>query len=272
MNQIAANSSRYVVQAADLSTAWAGAFLALAQTGCQQLVPLVVNITGQNGVIAEIPEVREALDARLASSDKLHSTATTSNLIFPEQLWRRHQASGRQEFFRRYREVVYPRLRRAHRQNAKGIYFQRMISYGPNGVDQLSHIIDTWLGGNHRRSAQQIVIFDPTVDHTNSPYMGFPCLDYVAFAADGQGGLSMSALYANHYVFDRAYGNYLGLWHLGSFVAGQIGLEMRQLTCISGVAQLGSIDARDARSLAKSVAAALTSYETGQHLNGRVES
>lgn len=264
MNQILANSRPCVIQAANLSVAWAHAFLALEQTAGRELIQLVVSIRGDKGVADEIPAVRTALDARLALYSKLHSSATTGNLIFPEQLWRRHHNQGRKEFFRRYREVIYPRLRRAHPQNAKGVYFQRMIAYGPNGIDQLSHIIDTWLGGNHRRSAQQVVIFDPAVDHSNTPYMQFPCLDYLAFAADRHGGVSLSAFYANHYIFDRAYGNYLGLWHLGAFVAGELGLEMRQLTCVAGVAQLGTIDTGAARSLAESISAALIPDEAAQ--------
>ena len=48
-------------------------------------------------------------------------------------------------------------------------------------VNQLDHIIDTFRRGNHRRSALQVSIFDPTRDHKHCRQLGFPCLHQVAF-------------------------------------------------------------------------------------------
>jgi hypothetical protein len=49
----------------------------------------------------------------------------------------------------------------------------------------------------------------------------------------------MSAFYATQYMFERAYGNYLGLWRLGQFVAHETKRQMWELDCFVGVAMLG---------------------------------
>lgn len=254
------NSRPLTVASDNLSIAWGRAFLALLEPGVSDLIPLIVTLSGfQNGAPSEVPEIRLVLDEHLASnSRKFCQTATTANLIFPENLWHLHRHRGRATFFHRYLDVIFPRIQRADRRNADGTYFQRLLAYGPARVNQLAHLIDTRLQGNLRRSALQAVIFDPTRDHKRSPYMNFPCLDYVAFAPDPTGGLSLTAFYANQYLFDRAYGNYLGLCALGRFVAEELGLEFRRLTCVAGIAQVGSIrNKATARLIGTQIAAAL---------------
>jgi hypothetical protein len=109
------------------------------------------------------------------------------------------------------------------------------------------------------------MVFDPSRDHSSRPYLPFPCLDHVAFAPDGAGGLSLTAFYANQSIFDRAYGNYLGLCALGRFVAGELGLEFRQLTCVAGVAQLpsSSVTKTKARVLASEISGVLPATVEG---------
>jgi hypothetical protein len=57
-------------------------------------------------------------------------------------------------------------------------------------------------------------------------------------------------------VFDRGYGNYLGLCRLGSFMAGEMGLTFRQLTCVVSCAELGTLSKGDAKGLLKKIHAA----------------
>jgi hypothetical protein len=82
-------------------------------------------------------------------------------------------------------------------------------------------------------------------------------LDYVAFSPGKDGGLSMTAMYAMQYVHERAYGNYLGLCALGRFIAGDLGLTFRRLTCIAAVARLGSLHRGRARMMASELSALL---------------
>ena len=46
------------------------------------------------------------------------------------------------------------------------------------------------------------------------------------------------ALYPMHWLYERAYGNYLGLARLGEFVASQVGRTFTRLTCVAATAQL----------------------------------
>lgn len=242
------------ISCSDLSLSWAKAFTALLAPGVDSLVPLIVNISQfSGGAPPETNNIRAALQSRLKADDRLYSVETTANTIFPENLWFRYRNQGREAFFRRYLDVILPRLKRADDRNQSGTYFERMLSYGSEPVNQLARILDGWDRGLRRRSALQVMLFDPSRDHSDRPYLPFPCLDHVAFARDRAGGLSVTAFYANQYVFDRGYGNYLGLCALGRFVAEELGLQFRQLTCVAGVAQLPtrSISKARARALAR---------------------
>ena len=148
----------------------------------------------------------------------------------------------RHQLYDRYRRII-PRVLR-YRLNRYGVYFQRLIGYDhddtyKNGINQLEHIIQTWYRGNHRKSALQAAIFDPRKDHTNQRMRGFPCLQQVAFAPQGVDGLMVTGLYATQYIFERAYGNYLGLCRLGQFMAHEMGKQLTQVNCVASSAQAG---------------------------------
>lgn len=80
---------------------------------------------------------------------------------------------------------------------------------------------------------------------------GFPCLQQIAFAPCGRDGLIITGFYAMQYIFERAYGNYLGLCRLGEFIAAQLGLKLVQMNCISNIAVLGETKIGALRSLEK---------------------
>lgn len=238
-------SSFEPVQSPDVAVAWAKALRLVTKKGVDEVAPLIVNIGGfDDGFPEENQAIRKEADALLEAAKSKKETLcpidTTANLIFPENLWLRYRNDGRKVFFDRYRGPLAKRLKKADQRNRKGTYFLRMISYGEDGQDQLSHVLDAWDGGTHRRSALQVVVFDPNVDHTRQPFLGFPCLDYITFTPNtADKTLSMMALYADQWLVDRGYGNYLGLCRLGRFVAEQMKLRFAQLTCIASCAQIG---------------------------------
>lgn len=168
------------------------------------------------------------------------SCETVASTIFPTSLW--NPQSDRQQLYDRYRNI-FGRVRKCP-PNRNGVYFQRLIGYGwdpyqQGGRNQLEHIIETWQRGNRRRSALQAAIFDPTKDQTHQRMRGFPCLQQIAFAQSGQDGLTVTGFYATQYMFKRAYGNYLGLFNLGQFMAHEMGLTLRKVVCVSTPAMLG---------------------------------
>ncbi len=218
----------------NLSLAWAEAFLRLMSRGISELIPLWVTVTGfEHGVPVENAEIRIALDKALAEQRKW-SVQTVANTIFPISLW--NPGRPRTELFTRYKEIFH--IVKRCPGNARGVYFQRLIAFGPNEKNQLDHVIQTYLDGNRRRSALQAAIFDPNQDHTNQRQRGFPCLQQVVFTPIGDRGLAVTGLYALQYAFERAYGNFLGLCRLGQFVAHEMGRELTQMNCIATVEKL----------------------------------
>ena len=217
----------------NISSAWARAFLKVVEAG--EISPLVVVVEGLDGSApTEIPKIRSALDREMAEQLGGLSCETVASTIFPTSLW--NPEMDRNELYERYRKI-YGRVKK-HSRNRYGVYFQRLIGFGwdasfDNGVNQLEHIIQTWQRGNRRRSALQAAIVDPRKDHTHQPLRGFPCLQQVAFARDGKDGLSITGFYATQYMFERAYGNYLGLFHLGRFMAREMGLNLTKIVCIA---------------------------------------
>lgn len=221
----------------NISHAWARALLALLAHGAHEIVPLMVSVSITDKPI-EDPHVRNLADAALQGAGK-RPIRTVANTLFPRSMW--NPSAPPETLYARY-SAVLPRILHADRANAHGTYFQRMIAYSPEGtkaeVNQLAHVIATYKAGNHRRSALQLSIFDPTRDHTNQRQRGFPCLHQVAFSPI-QRGLVVTGLYGTQYIFERGYGNYLGLCELGQFVASEFDLPLVQMTCVAAVAELG---------------------------------
>ena len=220
-----------------LSRAWLRA-ISLANNGPRKEVStLIVNLENvANGNPVEDSSIRNKLDEALESNGDF-SVATVASTIFPSSL--RRLGESRQEFFSRYLKV-WPRIN-AIKQNRRGTYFQRLIAYpqpGTGAFNQLDFVVSAYSGGTRRRSALQCAILAPSVDLNATPFQGFPCMQQVAFIPEGENGLRISALYPMHYLWARAYGNYLGLLNLGRFMAQEMGLELTALTCVALVAKL----------------------------------
>ena len=226
------------IEADNISVAWADALRCVIDMG--EITPLTVVFRGfEDGKPLEVEPIRQILDDALDTNAKGLSCNEVANTMFPNSLW--NPEAPREKLYERYRRIM-PRVLK-HRLNWTGVYFQRLIAFGRNanfvGVNQLEHIIQTWHRGNHRRSALQAAIFDPNKDHTDQRQRGFPCLQQVAFAPQGSDGLAVTGFYATQYIYQRAYGNYLGLSWLGRFMAHEMGKQLTQVTCVASLAQRG---------------------------------
>ncbi|MCQ3803385.1 MAG: thymidylate synthase [bacterium] len=251
------------IEEGNLSVAWARAFLHLMARS--EIAPLTVVIRGfDHGEPLEVAPIRELLDDALGAEAKSLSCHKVANTIFPVSLW--NPEADRQQLYRRYRQIMPRVLKDASNRN--GVYFQRLIAYGRNAangdsVNQLEHIIQTWHRGNHRRSALQAAIFDPHRDHTNQRMRGFPCLQQVAFAQQGSDGLTVTGFYATQYIYERAYGNYLGLCRLGRFMAQEMGRQLTQVTCVASPAKRDRTK-RSLQKLARDVERILEQLKAGK--------
>jgi len=233
-----------------ISAAWSRALLQMLKPGVTEIAPMIVSVDldDTTGFDRET-EIQRWLDKTIVelrrsnpACKKLQSTGTVSNTIFPNSMWNPNSADGAEKLFERF-ERAWPKIKKCH-QNRRGSYFQRLTAFRATGderpINQLQHIIDTYRSGNHRRSALQTTVFDPALDHVNSRQLGFPCLHQVAFSPIGTDELRVTGFYASQYIFDRAFGNYLGLCRLGNFMAKQLGLRFTGMTCIASLAQLGT--------------------------------
>jgi hypothetical protein len=232
-------SKLYVAKSNNLSLAWAEIFFRLMETGTSELAPAVIAISefDERSLPVQIPEIHGAIDT--VNNQACRTVAST---IFPNSLWFPDAEDDAQRLYARY-EKVWPVVKKC-RANSHGVYFRRLTAFNPEGsptdqppVNQLQHVIDTYKLGNHRHSALQASIFDPSRDHTNSRRRGFPCLQQVAFGVS-DGTLELTGFYALQHHVPKAYGNCLGLCWLGRFMAKQMGLRLAQVTCIASSLKL----------------------------------
>lgn len=242
-----------VISEDNLSYAWGRAFL-IAMNGNKDLMPLTISIGITDGLPVEDIRIRAAADAALTENSK-YSCAISAMTVFPFKFW---NLSGRphvRQFSKLYMTEYLGRLRARDRLNLKGTYFERMIAFGGvRGKDgkflnetknQLEHTISLWPKNRKhprpKQSSLQVACFDPVKDLNRARRSGFPCLQQVSFTYDDMGGLAVNAYYPTQYIFDRAYGNYLGLCHLGYFMAREMDLELVRLNCFIGRPELGGV-------------------------------
>jgi hypothetical protein len=224
----------HLIEATSISEGWREAFFRVRNAKRAEMVPLLVSINFLADAPIENVEIRNSLDADLAKK-KLPSCSTVAGTIFPYSMW--NASRPRDTLFERYADAL-PIIKR-YPQNRNGVYFERMTEFGTEGINQLKFMLESHEKGNHRRSAMQIGIVDPSKDMTNQRVRGFPCLQQVSFAPYGDNDLAVHGFYGSQYIYQKAYGNYLGLRHLGTFVAHELGRRLTQLHCFTGIAQLG---------------------------------
>jgi hypothetical protein len=257
------------ISSPNISLAWSAALASVIAS--RRISPISVTIAGFQG---ELPDenltIRAALDEALAQNGRV-SCEETAFTIFPYSTWQRLSDAPREVLFERYRRM-YPRLLARDKQKY-GTYFGRLIDYEGikqgkrRVVNQLDHIISTWQRSTAknrrmRSSALQASLFDPAKDHTGQPVRGFPCLQQVGFGYDDEDGLTVSAFYPTQYMFDRAYGNYLGLCHLGLFMAKEMGLKFVRLdTLIASPVLSGGISKKRLKALESTIEAEIAGRE-----------
>jgi len=250
-------NSPLCIEELNLSHAWGRVLLHVLDNSKHRLAPLMVSITGfAEGLPVEDGEIRHTLDTLLAVRGNKYSSKVSALTIFPHDAWVRRGRQPVREFSDWYLQHFLPRLQARDQRNRRGTYFERLVRFqgsqkGEDGVlmpghkNQLEHLVAIWRrdrdnGGSSRRSALQASIFDPLKDHTGGIMLGFPCLQQVSFTYDDADQLAVNAYYPTQFIMDRAYGNYLGLCHLGQFMAQEMGLSLVRLNCFIGLPELGN--------------------------------
>lgn len=237
-----------VIDDTNLSRAWARLLLQILDGAGTEVAPLTLSLSGfdENGAASENPAVRQALDRLLKRKSRL-VVDDVAFTIFPQRLLEMSRGD-RARLFTLYR-ATFPRWQAMNRKaNGRGLYFERMVMYGrgPCNGNQLEWILSQYNSrAGVRRSMLQATTFDPERDHVASAQLGFPCLQQVSFEPTAA-GLVINAFYATQQIFDKAYGNYLGLAQLGAFMAREMGMPLARLNVMVGVAKLERIRKTDA--------------------------
>lgn len=231
----------------NLSRAWSRLLLGILDGAGTEVSPLVLSVTGfdDKGVVPEDPVVRQAVDQLLKRKGRL-KVEDVAFTIFPQRLWEMSRGD-RTRLFTLYR-ATFPRWQAMNKKaNGRGLYFERMVMYGrgPSDGNQLEWILSQYGSrAGVRRSMLQATTFDPGRDHVASAQLGFPCLQQVSFEPTAA-GLVVNAFYATQQIFDKAYGNYLGLAQLGAFMAHEMDMPLARLNVMVGVAKLERITKSD---------------------------
>ena len=264
-SKAAAATEPVVINDDNLGRAWSRLLLRVLEGSGTEIAPLVLSLTGfgKKGTVPEDASVRQALDHLLERKARFKVNAIAFT-IFPQRLWTMSRGA-RSCLFALYRATV-PRWKAMNKKaNGRGLYFERLVNYGRGPVDgnQLEWILSQYNARKGvRRSLLQATTFDPDRDHVASAQLGFPCLQQVSFEPTTE-GLVVSAFYATQQIFDKAYGNYLGLAQLGAFMAHEMGMPLARLNVMVGVAKLERI-AKSDPDLAPLVAAAKALTATRQ--------
>lgn len=232
-----------VISRPNLSHAWGETLLYIKDHAGKEIAPLVINITDlKDGIPQEELAIREALDKCLADHGK-QSIEDVANTIFPSSYWEQSN-HNRHEFFQSYLNDI-PKMKEDAKTNRPCLYFERLIAFDdscPNG-NQLDFIISNYNSLKEkdegvRRSMLQATLFDPKTDHIPNPYLSFPCLQHISFVYKKDGTMTLNAFYTIQYIFQKAYGNYLGLCRLGNFMAHEMNLKFDSLNCFVGIESL----------------------------------
>lgn len=236
-----------MISDSDLSRAWSRLLLGVLDGPGTEVSPLVLSLTGfgAGGAASEDQGVRQALDQLLCRKGRL-KVEDVAFTIFPQRLWEMSRRD-RSRLFALYR-ATFPRWQAMNKKaNGRGLYFERMVMYGRGPCDgnQLEWILSQYNARTGvRRSMLQATTFDPGRDHVASAQLGFPCLQQVSFEPTSA-GLVVNAFYATQQIFDKAYGNYLGLAQLGAFMAREMDMPLVRLNVMVGVAKLERITKSD---------------------------
>jgi hypothetical protein len=217
-----------VIIATGIAQAWKEAAQLLVDHGDR--FNLTVHITDPTNL--EENDMASGCHRRVCPSIR-KSVYDVANTIFPQAT--KWHTGPLADFFGHYEKVYKRGLRRSP--TAWGVYFLRLIAFGPAKKNPLGKMLDAMSGWKSRpRAAFVLHLSSAELDNPRS--LGAPCWQYAQFIRSDDKTLSLVAVYRSHDYFEKALGNFLGLTRLLAFICHHTGMTPGTLTCLSTYATL----------------------------------
>lgn len=269
------------VRGTDIGSSWLAAYEQLQHTG--EAVNLAVAIEeplredkGVSGTIeAELVRLRD--NTELQAFKKPQSMHTVANTIFPVGLYRPDRPDAAERFFANALRVERQRAKAKNRQ--WGTYIGRLVAYpspGGSTTNQLETALEILRRKRNYKDRYELPLVVPQDERYNITggallhgdcatdgfrAQGGPCLAHISFTSV-EGRLSLTALYRAHAYETRAYGNFLGLARLLSFLANQSERDVGELLVVAGHAWAGSPGRAQLLKSAQAASGSVTEIET----------
>ncbi len=153
-----------------------------------------------------------------------------ANTLFPQRTYER--MATRQHFYAHYLRVHDRPHRWQGGRHAWGTYFERLIRFPPDGVNQLERAIEklnTW----PQRNTTGLVfhLSSPAIDAPRT--RGGPCWQFAEILWNADDTLDLVVVYRNHDFFNKVLGNFVGLGRLLQFICAATNKHPGELVCHS---------------------------------------
>lgn len=174
---------------------------------------------------------------------QIQSLSEVTTTIFPYKFYGR--GYSRQQLCERYLKL-HERAKRIHQKTRTswGTYFQRMISFGENQVNQLDEAIGSIRLWTRNHKAAMVIHTSSAETDSIKKHTGNPCLQYMELLCPDANTISLLAVYRNHDYFGKVLGNFVGLGQLLRFICQETGRNPGTLVCHSAHAYAESSKAK----------------------------
>ncbi len=203
------------------------------RSGCAELLSSggeicnLMTIVAQPCAVDDLWLVQHSPARFKAGSDDAWDVANT---LFPQRTYER--SADRTDLYSRYLKA-HDRARRWQRgRHAWGTYFERLVRFPPDGVNQLERAIqklNTW----PQRNTTGLVfhLSSPAIDAPRT--RGGPCWQFAEILWNADDSLDLVVVYRNHDFFNKVLGNFVGLGRLLHFICSSANKRPGKLVCHS---------------------------------------